>query len=53
MLMADNRNTSATSLKPYKVFPVTPRRSAKQWVRKHNGYSHYFGHLDDWESTLV
>jgi integrase len=43
---------SAASLKPYKGFPLTPHRAAKQWVKKHRGDSHYFGPLDNWQAAL-
>jgi integrase len=42
---------SATSLKPYKGFPLTPHRGAKQWCKKHRGHTHYFGPLDDWSTA--
>jgi integrase len=42
---------SAASLKPYKGFPLTAHRGAKQWCKKHRGHVHYFGPLSDWSTA--
>jgi integrase len=43
---------SAASLKPYKGYPLTPHRGAKQWCKKHRGDSYYFGPLANWQAAL-
>ncbi len=43
---------SAASKKPYKSFPLTEHRGAKQWVKKVRGTSFYFGPLDNWQAAL-
>jgi hypothetical protein len=51
MVMASKSTKSAVSLKPYKDFPLTPHRGAKQWCKKHRGHTHYFGPLDSWQDA--
>jgi integrase len=42
---------SAASLKPYKEFPLTAHRGAKQWCKKFRGDTYYFGPLSDWTAA--
>jgi hypothetical protein len=52
VLTVAKSNKKSASLKRYPAFPLTPHRHARQWVKKHQEKTRYFGPLGDPDAAL-